>query len=361
MTDTLIVIGAGNEPDQYLQQGYERVILIEPHPRLAVSLRQKIPGSAAEVGEFAVVTDASLNHLHEFNLPEVSSVRQPSGLKQLVAGLRHKTSHSVATMTPAELCRHYGLEEEGRHKLVVLASGEEVNIILSLIESGDLACFQQLTFGGRRTAYYYGEKTIDAVTDALQKLGFEGQPVKRYDPDWPVWKFETNHLSRVVEQLRKELDGVRKSSMQNEELFHKHKDMAENAKSQLSEQRIQHQELLASFEKLQTENDRLLSERQALEEKNVRISELQAALNEEVEQCRAEKQKNLEIASQVQNLTVQINETAEQLKSKNQKIAELSKQLEDRNYKVELMRQEVVKVQAQIELIKDVVVREKAF
>lgn len=337
MTDTLIVIGAGNNPEQHIQEGCERVILIEPHPRLAESLRQRAAGSVARVEELAVVTRAALNQLHEFNLPEVASVRQPTGLKHLLAGLRHKMSYPIATLPAEELCQRFELSEEGRHKLVVQANGEEVNIVLNLIESGDLARFQQVTLAARRAAYYDGEQTIDAVTEALQKLGFENQPVEQHDPDWPVWRFEANPLRRVVKQLRQELSEVCEISAQNEQLFHKHKSLAEDAKSQLSEQRAQHQELLASFEKLQV------------------------ALNQEVEQSKLEKQRNAELTSDVQKLTARVNETVEQLKGKDQTIAELSKQLEERNYKVELMRQEVVKVQAQIELIKDVVVREKAF
>ncbi len=305
MTDTLIVIGAGNEPDQYLQQGYERVVLIEPHPRQAESLRQKTADSNAQVEEFAVVTDAALNQLHEFNLPEVSSVRQPTGLKQLMAGLRHRTSHPVATVIPAELCQRYDLTEEGRHKLVIQANGEEVNIVLSLIETGDLARFQQVTLAARQTAYYEGEQTIDAVAGPLQSLGYESRPVGRAHADWPMYECKVNPLQKVVEALRRDLE----------------------------------------------EN----------EDKNKQIAELQAALSEEAERLKAEQQRSSEATAQTQDLKQKLDSVSELLKSREQKISELNKLLEERDYKVELMRQEVVKVQAQVELIADVLVREKAF
>lgn len=361
MTDTLIVIGAGNNPEQYLTQGYERVILLEPNPRLAKSLREKMSGGAAQVEELAVVTDAALNQLHEFNLSEVSSVRQPAGLKQLLAGLRYKTSHPVATLLPEDLCDRYNLSGKGKHKLVVQANGEEVNIILGLIKTGDLTRFQQLILAARHTAYYEGEKTIEDVDGPLKELGFEGRPLKQLDPDWPVWRFETNPLSKVVEDLKRELDEVRKESAQNEELSRKHKNLADHVKSQLSEKMAQHQELLSTFEKLQAENEQLLSEKQIIQNKNKKISELQAALSQEAERAKEGQQQNSDMSSRLQKLTTQVNEATEQLKSKDQRISELNKSLEERNYKLELMRQEVVKVQAQIELIKDVVVREKAF
>jgi len=207
MTNTLIVIGAGHEPDQYLREDYERIILIEPHPRLAESLRQKTADNTnVRVEELAVVTDAALNQLHEFNLPEVASVRQPTGLKHLLAGLRHKMSHPVATLPASELCKRFELSEEGRHKLVVQANGEEVNIILGLIESSGLDHFQQVMLGARRTAYYDGEQAIDTVTGRLQKLGFEMRQEMPEDTDWPLWAFEINPLHKVVEALKSELE-----------------------------------------------------------------------------------------------------------------------------------------------------------
>lgn len=275
MTDTLIVIGAGNNPDPYLQEGYERIILVEPHPRLAESLRQKAAGGA-RVEELAIVTSPELNQLHEFNLQEASSTRQPTGLKQLLAGLRLKASYQVATLSPVELCQRYELPEQGRHKLVIQGNGEEVNIALSLLESGDLTRFHQIILAARRTAYYEGEKTIDAVIGRARELGFEIERVQQADLDWPVWKFEINPLQKTVETLQEENAAIKKKLSEQEDLVEEYKKWTDGLKSDV--------------EKL---NSQLESKSQSVEEQQ-RLAAMQAKLNVKLQADLAQLRKRYE-------------------------------------------------------------------
>ncbi|WP_439509887.1 hypothetical protein [Marinimicrobium koreense] len=374
MTDTLIVVGAGNNPDPYLQEGHERVILLEPNPRLAESLRQKTADSeAVRVEELAVVTNAALNQLHEFNLPEAASVRQPTGLKHLLAGLRLKESHPVATLAASELCKRFELPGEGRHKLIVQANGEEVNIILSLLETGDLSHFQEVTLGARRDAYYDGEQTIDAITASLAKLGFEVRQEKQTDPDWPVWTFEINPLHKVVETLKFELEAQKAESAdlksQKEQLVSENKAKVaewsekleqekERAQKQLMEEKLSieekvkvkaeslltleknNQELKEQLKKIEMELEstkvqlsQLVSEKETSqrnwENERATFNERQEKLQQELQQCR-ERAVSMERTNSIQaKLLTKVEIDSQDLRSRYAELQKRERELTD--------------------------------
>lgn len=207
MTNTLIVIGAGGDPQGYLDQGYETVVLIEPHPRLAAALRRNTDDNESViVEEMAVTTDSSLNLLHEFNLLELSSLRKPTGLKQLYPGLKKRETYSVTTISPTELLDRHSLPDDGQHRLVVNAPGEEVNILNSLIIAGVINSFQSICLAARHAAYYEGESTVDETIAKLLDVGFEQHFAHIQSDDWPLWEFKVNPLQKIVERLQGELE-----------------------------------------------------------------------------------------------------------------------------------------------------------
>src|SRR5699024_7829835 len=88
---TLIYIGAGQatELETWVDQGFESIILIEPHPVLANELRLRSRNyPQVKILESAVTEKTGRSELHDYTISGLASLRQPTGLKQIFPGLQ---------------------------------------------------------------------------------------------------------------------------------------------------------------------------------------------------------------------------------------------------------------------------------
>lgn len=201
---TLVYIGAGHgsQLPQYKSMPPARLVLIEPLPTHANSLRHIYPN--AEVWELAI----SCQHNNqpatfvEFNLSEASSLHQPSGLLQLYPGIKIVRQHQVQTQTPAAMMTTLNLPENETHHLLVEANGEEAAIVLELAQLGLLQQFKQVQVALHTTPLYNSELHAEQLPQPLQACHFELAEQNTDDPDThiQVWRF--NELSSQLAQQR---------------------------------------------------------------------------------------------------------------------------------------------------------------
>lgn len=203
--ETILHIGAGHaeELPEYLRSDAKRIILVEPHPKLAEKLRQQAEGEPrVEVLEFAV-SDEQGALLHEFNIPEASSLYRPTGLYGLFPGLREVSEHQVPTKSPEKLFGQV-LPEGARNGVVIQAPGAEQAIIESLVDGDALERVSHLAFTSSLEPYYDSNSSAEAVLNTLKEQGFEVAEEDHSNIDWPQWHMVFDARANTVKRLKAE-------------------------------------------------------------------------------------------------------------------------------------------------------------
>lgn len=329
---TIIHIGAGQaaELGDWLKAGAEHIVLVEPNPTLAETLRQNTSGEPrVTVVEAAITTNPANNLLHEYNLPEASSLRPATGLKQLFPGLKTVNTHSVATLTPAQLMEQYGPEPGEPATLVLQAPGEEHAIIQALAEAEVLSCFSELWVTTNPEPLYEDSEAAETLLNTLQTLGYNVQQENQQDPDWPTWQLARDPQQDKIAALEKELQSLEqqladiqqqkakadqraKSAEQALTEAEKARNQAEKALAEEKEQqKIREQNLHAEIKELHQKAQDLTKAREALAEEQGAHQQTTKALEDHKQWFRSRKVQ----AEELQAENAQLKTELEQLKT----------------------------------------------
>lgn len=307
--DTVLHIGAGkgDELSCYLSSNAKRIILVEPNPTLAESLRQRaVSDKRVQVLELAISDNASLNQLVEYNLPEATSLYHPTGLQKVFPGLRIITQHLVDSQTPEQFLEKYPVE--GDHNLLILqAPGAEWGIVNNLIKSQRLSAFCGVQLTGSPGVYYDGGSSVEDILDIIKEHGFDVLAQDDCCSDWVDVTLRFNPLHRELEEVNAQLNSTRR-------------DLTEKEKR---------------IERLTTE----------LEEKNTQLVEN----DQRIEQLKKELQaKN--------NVLDAKSEEINDLKFKNRRLNDTNNDIQARQ---QILEEELGKAEAQIELIQELLLEDE--
>ena len=204
---SILHIGAGqaSELPQMLETGAEQIVLVEPNPDMAEQLRQRTAQHPqVTVVEAAITTNPVNNKLQEYNLPEASSLYPATGLKTLFPGLRVKTTHKVATLSPEQLLAEHGPQSGKQAMLAIQVPGEEHAILKSLMNTDDLKQFSELRVNANPTPYFEGSVAAEQTLQALVNYGYEITDDNQQDPNWPSWQLARCKQRDEISALRAE-------------------------------------------------------------------------------------------------------------------------------------------------------------
>ncbi len=260
---TILHIGAGeaSELPQLLETGAERIVLVEPNPELAERLRQRTAlHPRVTVVEAAITTSWANNQLKEYNLPEACSLHPATGLKTLFPGLKVKSTHTVATLSPDQLLVEHGPQSGQRALLAIQVPGEEHALLQKLISTDQLKNFSELRVSANPKPYYQGSVAAENTLQALVDYGYQITDENQQDPDWPSWQLVRNPLIDQISTLQAENEELKASTRQLEEALKQNQQQEVQTEEQLKQQ--------------QSEVTRQQSE---LEEKNVQIKVLNSS------------------------------------------------------------------------------------
>jgi len=348
---TIIHIGAGQgeELQSYLDAGAQRIVLVEPNPKLADQLRETAqPHEQVTVVEAAVTSNPANNELKEYNLPEANSLHQPTGLKALFPGLKTLTTTQVSILTPEQLLKEHAPEEGKPVKLVVQTPGEEHAIVEALINTGQLKQCAELQMATNPEPYYESSVPASETLKLLEDYGYEITEENQQDPDWPSWQLARNPLKDQIEALeeqqtlmareQKEAKAQLAMEEQARRAAETQAKQAQDQQRQLQQQVNQHEEKLADAQRRINDQkkradeleDKLAKAQQAtsdleksLEEhktwfrnRKAQAEQLQsenASLKTELENLKQEKQQLLQNQSQGKETLSQLEQKMEQL------------------------------------------------
>ena len=206
----VIHIGAGlcEELSSYLEAGFEAIYLVEPNADSLAQLQPRLAGYGhIHVFPLAVSTETGRAALHVLNFADLSSLRQPTALKQILPGAHIIEDRQVDTDTLESVLELVpGLSAQKHNMLVLEAPGEETAILEALAQSGLRDCFQSLVVRCSLEPYFEGESSIKTVLPALEAIGYSLES-RDYDsdPDWPLYIFRLDAVRLETEKLNAEI------------------------------------------------------------------------------------------------------------------------------------------------------------
>jgi predicted O-methyltransferase YrrM len=211
---TIIFIGAGrcHELADLLTDNLARLILVEPQPRLAQELRRRTAGHPnVEVIEAAVAPGGAPTRLKVFNIPELSSLRKPTGLYDAFPGLKVVNEFEVDILAPDLLIDWPELQPGQGNQLILDAPGEETAIMQALLDANRAAVFERIDMISGRTALF---ETDPTGTELLDRLADEDYDIDQYceaaaDSERVVWRIRRNHLRAENPELREKQESER--------------------------------------------------------------------------------------------------------------------------------------------------------
>lgn len=275
--DTILHIGAGHceELSAYLASDARRILLVEPNPRTAESLRLCTQSEGrVEVLALAISDDPALNQLYEYNLPEAASLYRPTGLFKMYPGLRVSAQHPVATQTLEQLVNEHPLKGD-KNLLVLQAPGAELPLIKSLVDTNNIEHFNHCWITCPHDAYYQDSAPAEALLDELKQHGYEVSAERSLNPEWPQWQLACNPLVRKIAAVKTEKQALSDALQAREsELEYTHASLV-NLKGELSEARKESDRKQSEWDK---QKQKLLKQE---EQKSLEVDELRKKLNEE--------------------------------------------------------------------------------
>ncbi|WOI53609.1 hypothetical protein [Parvularcula sp. LCG005] len=166
-----------------------------PNPEFE-RLRQA--GTSISEHAVAVTADASNNVLQQFNLPGLSSSRQPTGLIQLYPGLKVISSKRVQTVHVVDFIKSVGVEKGYENRLILPMNGEEGEYLELLAGADLLTIFTSIHVSVGRTALFEGAPAADEVIATLRNSAFIALDTSPNDP----------HLATIEAALDKSREGL---------------------------------------------------------------------------------------------------------------------------------------------------------
>ncbi len=415
--DLIVHIGAGECSDLADYQRFQpsKVVLVEPNPETVVEIRSRASEWDNVTILHAAISDQTGNtSLRLFNFPELDGLYDPVGLYSLLPGLRQIDQIAVPALSAEKLIGQLSFKANGNHWLVLEASGQEGEILKALQACDGLIRFNHLILRAAAESFY--DPPHPCASDLLRSLESQGyilvgQPDDG-DADWPRYHLRLDRMALECKRLRSELADHKKWEQEYkadmkaiESALQQVQQVLVEAEKARAEDEERHQSELESARKLLVERsealESALAEEKAsceklgtkLEARNKEVSRLteakdaaqqqlakakehhQAELAEahdaaqqqlstakerhQSELAEAQKAHTSDLAAAQQKLT-KAEAESKSLRQQNDELQKKYRQLEQEYQRKEaLIDEEFLKAESQLELIKELVFKDK--
>ncbi len=183
------------------------MVLVEADEQLAKQLANRVGGlENVRVLHAAVAAEPADRTYYRFNLPDVNSLRQPTGLRALYPGLRLVDEVSVTAQGIGLLLDSLDLDPDQANGLVIELAGEEAAVLEALDADDRLHQFREIDLVAGRDALYEGGSPAREMLDWLSERGFEIQDEDaNTDSDRPRWRLRRDDRILEIRELRAQL------------------------------------------------------------------------------------------------------------------------------------------------------------
>lgn len=204
--DLIVHVGAGRGAELAAYRGFPRtrILLLEPQAEMVARLREAasvMPN--AEVLQQAVAERSGEALLHLFNLPQFSSLPEPTGLTTLFPGLASTGAVTVDTVSFSDLVAQHGIDCSGDNWLVLDAPGAE-SVLLCSLEAHSLGrCFPRIFLHAGSEPLFEGAEPAGRLLERFHALGYEQVgTVDAADADLPAYHLRLNLAALEVARLQ---------------------------------------------------------------------------------------------------------------------------------------------------------------
>lgn len=404
--DTLVHIGAGKGNDfPHYHHNAQQLILVEPSPAAVSSLRQICQGVAnIHIHELAIGLGGGSTDFNLYNWPEANSLCLATGLQQLMPGLKIQDSIQVTTTTLPVLLQDM---PHGNNLLIIDAPGAEHWIIEQLCHLNPEQAFQHIVLHCPNEAHYNSNTSSAPLLEVLEQQGYELRHTDRSDPDRPAFSLKRNalrlehialkadykalqqqlvqaqqtitesdanykaaknqlqQLAQAKEQLTKQYDAVKQEHDQTQK---KYISIAQKNEQMVQQQEQSHQQLVdiekaLKQAKQEQETTQQQFEAQKRDNENA-LTELKTQLDDQLKNIQKEKKDN-ELVTKERDILKEKEARLTDLQKKHAELQQRHQRLETENKETQLrqlrLESELLKAEAQIELIKDLMLNNTSF
>jgi FkbM family methyltransferase len=195
---TIVHLGAGrcSELANYLTFQPQQILLVEADPKLAADLEKRTADlEPVTVKCAAVAGNPGPATFLRFTVSEWNSLHAPSGLLELLPGLKMVESLQVTTVSPVDLIQPLKLKAEQESLLIVDLPGEELSVLQALAQAQLLHLFGKIRLQCGVEPLYEGSAPAQQILQWLQHQGFDPETIDTsHDPDRPCWTLRRNAL-----------------------------------------------------------------------------------------------------------------------------------------------------------------------
>lgn len=361
-----IVIGAGNgsQLPGWRQLTASQLMLVEAHPRQAEELARRLRGDQGEhLLALAVTADEQpMATLQPLNNLAYSSLNAAIGLLEHYPNLRSGETLQVPACSLGQLLAEQALDEQQPHLLLIAAPGQAMQLLQGTPAAG-LQAFTWLLIECSSEPLYQGDAVASDISAWLQGLGYD---LVSDDPDaiYPQSQLLFKRNPSAVEHLR--------LSVEVAELRSQQVHTAQTSQQQIAALQQQVQQRDAAL----VEQTRLANERQTqidmLAKESAELSAARDALAEEKAELTKTRDEQTKLASerkaQLEKITAErdqfqksVVEQKKNFDNAQQQIKALENEASESLQRQQQLEEELTKAEAQIELIKDLLLREPGF
>ena len=333
--DTIVHFGAGRGDDlgRHLERHARQVVLVEVQAENVQALeRVAARHQGVRIIHAAVAAEPGTRTLYRLSLPELSSLRRPTGLLDLYPGIEVLEERRVEAVLPSDSLATLHLNPDGNNLLIIDVPGEELALAAALEEGGDLQTFSAVELRCGRNALYEGSSAAADILAWLKKRGYTVRPCSSDDDlDRPTWYLERDEYYLEAVKLSEKLKDLRQEYEDQIEQTSKARDQATQQINALEAERDEVAKELAASQRYLKEETR---NREQLTE---RVSEME-------EQLRREQDARKKADKRAKQREQESAEHQEQRQRLQRDYAELQA-------RADRMREEISRAEAQIDLL----------
>lgn len=351
--DTILHLGAGrcSEFAEYDASGARRIVLVEANPEVARYLRETYGhDERVEVVERAVSDAAGHGELRLFNVKELSSLREPVGLRELYPGLRETERVSVEVVSLPGLVSELEIERDHVNWLVMDAPGEEATLAKVLCSGGFADVFDRATLHASPVARYDGTASYTELVAMLEGCAYEVQSQDDADPDRLVATLFRDAVRVENAALHERLEAAETLAAERAEEITRLTGEREELSATVSGLREQLSSVQSDLERRTAEQRELESQNRQSEKRVVELQERLAAMSKE----------NETHARTVEELREKVAALTKDQENRDKALQTTNDLNEESQRNQAKLNQEIVRAEAQIDLIKDVLLSDRA-
>ena len=385
----IIGAGDGSQLTHWRELSSEQLHLAEAHPAHAKTLQQHTQGQPQEhlyPGAITADTQETAT-LHLLTLPKFSSLNAPSGLSQQLPNISVQGTETVPAQPITAWLTQTELDPNATHTLVINAPGQ-AHALLNATPNALLQAFTWIMVSTADEALY--ENDVDSATleTTLTQRGYAR--VAEDDATYPTVERLYQRQPSVIERLTltaerdalaKQLEEARANAKSETEKLAKELEEARaNAKSETEKLAKELEEARVIARRETTKQSQALEATQSqLAERDQQLEEARNTAKQHEEACVIARSEATKQSQALEAAQKQLAERDEQLKQRTQerdnarqqaeenkqaceKAQQAAQKIERENqelqHRQQLLQDELVKGEAQIDLIKDLLLRE---